>query len=137
MVSSNFKILHQIGSLFPNFSDSYSCRLPLYGEIKIAFLIYLWYPKSQVLQSKKISWTFSFIHSQNQSSSLGFWQGISYVYEKLLCPYMSRHELDIDQRISVLKIRGHFVIVQLLQSGYHWTLQIFRHLQQRFAIDKV
>ncbi|CAH2073878.1 unnamed protein product [Thlaspi arvense] len=84
--------------------------LPLYGETKIALLIYLWCPKSQ---------------------------GISYVYEKLLRPYMSRHELDIDQGISVLKIRGRSAILRLLQCGYHWSLQIFKHLQQQFAIDKV
>ncbi|CAL9229369.1 unnamed protein product [Arabidopsis halleri] len=90
-------------------SDSSNRRLPLYGEIKIALLVYLWYPKSQ---------------------------GLSYVYEKLLCPYLSKYESDIDQGISVLKIRGHLVIAQLLQCGFHWSLQIFKQLQQQFTIDK-
>lgn len=91
-------VLERIGDIIVSW-------FPLYGEIKIALLVCLWYPKSQ---------------------------GISYVYEKLLCPYMSRHELNIDQGILTLKIRGHSVIVQLLQCGYQWTLQIFRHLQQQF-----
>ncbi|KAF2536227.1 hypothetical protein F2Q68_00023214 [Brassica cretica] len=91
-------VLERIGDIIVSW-------FPLYGEIKIALLVCLWYPKSQ---------------------------GISYVYEKLLCPYMSRHELDIDQGILVLKIRGHTVIVQLLQYVYQWTLQIFRNLQQQF-----
>ncbi|CAF1789682.1 unnamed protein product [Brassica rapa] len=91
-------VLERIGDIIVSW-------FPLYGEIKIALLVCLWYPKSQ---------------------------GISYVYEKLLCPYMSRHELNIDQGILVLKIRGHTVIVQLLQYIYQWTLQIFRHLQQQF-----
>ncbi|CAN7036655.1 unnamed protein product [Brassica oleracea var. botrytis] len=91
-------VLERIGDIIVSW-------FPLYGEIKIALLVCLWYPKSQ---------------------------GISYVYEKLLCPYMSRHELNIDQGILVLKIRGHTVIVQLLQYVYQWTLQIFRNLQQQF-----
>ncbi|EOA21697.1 hypothetical protein CARUB_v10002123mg [Capsella rubella] len=102
-------ILVGLLTVFERIGDIIVSWLPLYGEIKIALLIYLWYPKSQ---------------------------GISYVYEVLLCPYMSKHELDIDKGISVLKSRGHYLIVQLLQCGYHWTLQIFRQLQKQFYIDK-
>jgi len=50
---------------------------------------------------------------------------------------MSKHESDIDQGISVLKIRGHLVIAQLLQCIFHWSLQIFKQLQQQFTIYKV
>ncbi|XP_024012678.1 putative HVA22-like protein g isoform X2 [Eutrema salsugineum] len=102
-------ILLGLLTVFERIGDIVVSWLPLYAEIKIAIFIYLWYPKSQ---------------------------GISYVYEKLLCPYISRHESDIDQGISVLKIRGRSVIVQLVKCGYHWTLQIFRHVQQHFAIYK-
>ncbi|VVB13430.1 unnamed protein product [Arabis nemorensis] len=103
-------ILVSLLTVFERIGDITVSWLPLYGEIKIALLVYLWYPKSQ---------------------------GIIYVYETLLRPYMSRHQSDFDNRISVLKIRGHSVIIQLLQCGYHWTLQIFKHLQQQFSIDKV
>lgn len=109
-------------------------RFPLYGEIKIALLVCLWYPKSQV-HSNARNYLKHSLKPIFFSPGFGFWQGISYVYEKLLCPYMSRHELNIDQGILVLKIRGHTVIVQLLQYVYQWTLQIFRNLQQQF--DKV
>ncbi|KAL1196948.1 HVA22-like protein j [Cardamine amara subsp. amara] len=102
-------ILLGLLTVFERIGDIFISWLPLYGETKIVLLIYLCYPKSQA---------------------------ISYVYETLLRPYMSKHELDIDQGISVLKIRGHLVIVQLLQCGYHWSLQIFRQLQQQFSIDK-
>ncbi|CAH8270236.1 unnamed protein product [Arabidopsis lyrata] len=102
-------ILVALLTVFERIGDIIVSWLPLYGEIKIALLVYLWYPKSQ---------------------------GLSYVYEKLLCPYMSKHESDIDQGISVLKIRGHLVIAQLLQCGFHWSLQIFKQLQQQFTIDK-
>ncbi|KFK25028.1 hypothetical protein AALP_AA8G057700 [Arabis alpina] len=102
-------ILVSLLTVFERIGDIIVSWLPLYGEIKIGLLIYLWYPKSQ---------------------------GITYVYETLLLPYMSRHESDIDHRISVLKNRGYSLIVQLLQCSYHWILQIFKHPQQRFAIDK-
>lgn len=103
-------ILVALLTVFERIGDIIVSWLPLYGEIKIALLIYLCYPKSQ---------------------------GLSYVYEKLLCPYMSKHESDIDQGISVLKIRGHLVIAQLLQCIFHWSLQIFKQLQQQFTIYKV
>ncbi|XP_010452553.1 PREDICTED: HVA22-like protein i [Camelina sativa] len=102
-------ILVGLLTVFERIGDITVSWLPFYGEIKIALLIYLWYPKSQ---------------------------GISYVYETLVCPYMSKHQSDIDQGITVLRTRGHLVIVQLWQCGYHWTLQILRHLQQQFVIDK-
>ncbi|CAN8298370.1 unnamed protein product [Cochlearia groenlandica] len=102
-------ILMSLLTVFERIGDITVSWLPLYREIKIALIIYLWYPKSQ---------------------------GISYVYETLLCPYMTRHISDIDKGISILKIRGHSVIVQLLQCGYQWILKIFKHLQQRFATDK-
>ncbi|KFK25027.1 hypothetical protein AALP_AA8G057700 [Arabis alpina] len=75
-------ILVSLLTVFERIGDIIVSWLPLYGEIKIGLLIYLWYPKSQ---------------------------GITYVYETLLLPYM---------------------------SSYHWILQIFKHPQQRFAIDK-
>ncbi|XP_044484941.1 putative HVA22-like protein g [Mangifera indica] len=52
--------------------------LPIYGELKLAFFIYLWYPKTK---------------------------GTGYVYETLLRPVVSKHELDIDRKFLELRAR--------------------------------
>ncbi|CAA0837827.1 HVA22-like protein j [Striga hermonthica] len=45
--------------------------LPMYGEMKLALFIYLWYPKTK---------------------------GTGVIYDTLLRPYVSKHETDIDRR---------------------------------------
>ncbi|GAY32970.1 hypothetical protein CUMW_005010 [Citrus unshiu] len=53
-------------------------RFPMYGELKLAFFIYLWSPKTQ---------------------------GTGFVYQSVLRPYVSKHETDIDRRILELRAR--------------------------------
>ncbi|MCO5606121.1 hypothetical protein L7F22_060308 [Adiantum nelumboides] len=40
--------------------DPFVAWVPLYGEIKLAFIIYLWHPKTQVsqlqLQNMRVNW---------------------------------------------------------------------------------
>ncbi|KAI3471891.1 hypothetical protein Pfo_028579 [Paulownia fortunei] len=62
-------ILEKIGDVFISW-------LPMYGEMKLALFIYLWYPKTK---------------------------GTGYVYETLVRPYVSKHETGIDR--SLLEFR--------------------------------
>ncbi|CBI30367.3 hypothetical protein VitviT2T_012462 [Vitis vinifera] len=60
------------------FADIFISWLPMYGEMKLAFIIYLWYPKTK---------------------------GTGYVYEVLLRPYVAKHETDIDRKLLELRAR--------------------------------
>ncbi|XP_031285140.1 putative HVA22-like protein g [Pistacia vera] len=60
-------------------ADVFVSWLPMYGELKLAFFIYLWYPKTK---------------------------GSGYVYDTLLKPVVSKHETDIDRKILEMRARA-------------------------------
>ncbi|PSS15879.1 HVA22-like protein [Actinidia chinensis var. chinensis] len=64
-------VLERIGDIFISW-------LPMYGEMKLALFIYLWYPKTK---------------------------GTGYVYETLLRPYVVNHEPGIDRNFQELRAR--------------------------------
>ncbi|KAJ6778496.1 HVA22-LIKE PROTEIN [Salix koriyanagi] len=59
--------------------DAFLSWLPMYGEVKLAFFIYLWYPKTK---------------------------GTGYVYESMLRPFVTRHETDIERKLQEMKTRA-------------------------------
>ncbi|KAI3750777.1 hypothetical protein L2E82_21591 [Cichorium intybus] len=61
------------------FGDSIIGWLPMYSEAKLAFCVYLWYPKTK---------------------------GTKYVYDSWLKPYIQKHEPEIDRTLSELKTRA-------------------------------
>ncbi|KAL2503085.1 putative HVA22-like protein g [Forsythia ovata] len=65
-------VLERIGDIFVSW-------LPMYGEMKLALFIYLWYPKTQ---------------------------GTGYVYDALLRPYVSKHETGIDRSLIEFRERA-------------------------------
>ncbi|KAL3628177.1 hypothetical protein CASFOL_027223 [Castilleja foliolosa] len=65
-------ILEKIGDVFVSW-------LPMYGELKLALFIYLWYPKTK---------------------------GTGVVYDTLLRPYVTKHELDIDRSLIEFRERA-------------------------------
>ncbi|GFQ02948.1 hva22-like protein i [Phtheirospermum japonicum] len=65
-------ILEKIGDVFVSW-------LPMYGEMKLALFIYLWYPKTK---------------------------GTGVVYDTLLRPYVTKHELDIDRSLIEFRERA-------------------------------
>lgn len=59
--------------------DVFLSWLPMYGEVKLAFFIYLWYPKTK---------------------------GTGFIYETMLRPFVTRHETDIERKLQEMKARG-------------------------------
>ncbi|KAG6430700.1 hypothetical protein SASPL_108772 [Salvia splendens] len=72
-------ILVAIITILERIGDVFISWLPMYGEIKLALFIYLWYPKTK---------------------------GSGYVYNTLLRPYVSRHETDIDRSLIEFRERA-------------------------------
>ncbi|KAI7751998.1 hypothetical protein M8C21_033172 [Ambrosia artemisiifolia] len=59
--------------------DTFVSWVPMYSEAKLAFYIYLWYPKTK---------------------------GTIYVYDSFFKPYISKHEPDIDRNLTELRTRA-------------------------------
>ncbi|XP_062112564.1 HVA22-like protein j isoform X2 [Humulus lupulus] len=72
-------ILVAILSVLERVGDIFISWLPMYGELKLAFFIYLWYPKTK---------------------------GSDYVYDAILRPYVTKHELDIDHKLLEWRARA-------------------------------
>ncbi|MCL7034536.1 hypothetical protein MKW94_027051 [Papaver nudicaule] len=65
--------------------DVFISWVPMYSEAKLAFFIYLWYPKTK---------------------------GTTYVYESFFRPYLAKHETEIDR--SIIEMRARFTDITLL-----------------------
>ncbi|XP_073052503.1 putative HVA22-like protein g isoform X1 [Primulina eburnea] len=109
-------ILEKIGDVFVSW-------LPMYGEMKLALFIYLWYPKTK---------------------------GTGYVYETLLRPYVSKHETDIDRSLVEFRNRawdlaayywqnctelGSIKILQLLQFVASQSTRITQPITSQQNVD--
>jgi receptor expression-enhancing protein 1/2/3/4 len=81
-------------------------RVPMYSEAKLAFIIYLWYPRSK---------------------------GTTCVYTTFLQPFVSRHELDIDQNLNELRIRAGEMAVVWWQRGFVYAQAHFYELLDYMA----
>ncbi|GKV31894.1 hypothetical protein SLEP1_g40551 [Rubroshorea leprosula] len=66
-------------SVFERVGDIFISWLPMYGEMKLALIIYLWYPKTK---------------------------GTGHVYNTFLRPIVARHETDIERKIQELKAKA-------------------------------
>ncbi|KAJ0521456.1 hypothetical protein HanIR_Chr10g0471081 [Helianthus annuus] len=72
MQNSDFGV-NIVLTVFERISDIFLSWLPMYGEMKLALIIYLWYPKTK---------------------------GIGYVYNAMLRPFVARHEPDIERKFK-------------------------------------
>ncbi|KAK9170338.1 hypothetical protein Syun_002478 [Stephania yunnanensis] len=92
-------------TVFERFGDVFVSWLPLYGEMKLAFIIYLWYPKTM---------------------------GTTYMYETFLRPNVARYETDIDQVIGEFKAKAWnmaiFHVQNSLKFGQTTFLQFLQYL---------
>uniref|UniRef100_A0A2C9VEA7 HVA22-like protein n=1 Tax=Manihot esculenta TaxID=3983 RepID=A0A2C9VEA7_MANES len=74
-----FGVIIAIITVCERIGDTFISWLPMYGEVKLAFFIYLWYPKTK---------------------------GTGYIYETLLRPFVVKHETDIDRKLLELRARA-------------------------------
>ncbi|RRT80171.1 hypothetical protein B296_00007962, partial [Ensete ventricosum] len=90
-------------TVFERVGDSFISWLPMYGEAKLAFFVYLWYPKTK---------------------------GTTYVYETFFRPYVAKHENDIDRNLLELRTRaGDIVVLNLQKVASYGQTRIFEILQ--------
>ncbi|KAF3321818.1 putative HVA22-like protein g isoform X1 [Carex littledalei] len=64
-------------------------RLPMYGEVKLAFFVYLWYPKTK---------------------------GSDLVYDTFLRPFVMQYEPNIEQRLGNLRAKSGQILVFYIKN---------------------
>ncbi|CAA3021279.1 HVA22 g [Olea europaea subsp. europaea] len=72
-------IIVAVLTILERIGDAFVSWLPMYGEMKLALFIYLWYPKTM---------------------------GTGFVYDTLLRPYVTNHEIDIDRSLIEFRERA-------------------------------
>lgn len=114
-------------------------RLPMYSEAKLAFFIYLWFPKTKVSETHWDGEIISFL--KNILIQLAFsliWyplcnkpiQGTTYVYDSFFRPYISKHENEIDRSLVEVRTRaGDMAMVYLQKVINHGQTRFFEVLQ--------
>ncbi|KAG0503047.1 hypothetical protein HPP92_003119 [Vanilla planifolia] len=96
-------ILVAVLTVLERIGDTFISWLPMYNEAKVAFFVYLWYPKTR---------------------------GATYVYETFFSPYVSSHETEIDHILLELKTRaGDFVILYWKKAASYVQSRTFEILQ--------
>ncbi|RWW15458.1 hypothetical protein GW17_00020704, partial [Ensete ventricosum] len=77
--------------------------IPMYSEAKLAFFVYLWYPKTK---------------------------GTTYVYETFFRPYVAKHENEIDRNLLELRTRaGDIMVLYFQKVASYGQTRIFEILQ--------
>ncbi|MFS8028943.1 hypothetical protein Hanom_Chr16g01516481 [Helianthus anomalus] len=80
----------------------------MYSEAKLAFYIYLWYPKTMVKFIIQVFWgkytDFKCIQIMFILFFFRLFQG-TYVYDSFFKPYISKHEPENDRNLMELKTR--------------------------------
>ncbi|KZV39712.1 hypothetical protein F511_14179 [Dorcoceras hygrometricum] len=83
--------------------DMFIGWVPMYGEAKLAFFIYLWFPKTK---------------------------GTTYVYDSFFRPYVAKHETEIDRSLLELRTRaGDMVLLYWQKAASYGQTRIFDVLQ--------
>ncbi|KAK4753442.1 hypothetical protein SAY87_022240 [Trapa incisa] len=83
--------------------DTFISWIPMYSEAKLAFFIYLWYPKTK---------------------------GTTYVYDSFFKPYLAKHENEIDRNLLELRTRaGDMAILYWQRAASYSQTRIFEVMQ--------
>ncbi|KAF5182257.1 Hva22-like protein i [Thalictrum thalictroides] len=93
-------------TVFEKFGDTLISWVPMYAEAKLAFFIYLWFPQTK---------------------------GATYVYNSFLCPYLAKHEKDIDRNLLELRTRAADIIILYGQKAATYGQSRFFEILQYFA----
>lgn len=90
-------------TIFERIGDAFISWMPMYSEAKLAFYIYLWYPKTK---------------------------GTTYVYDVFFRPYIAKHETYIDRNLLELKARAEdFAILYYQKIAAYCQARFFEILQ--------
>ncbi|ESW32666.1 hypothetical protein PHAVU_001G007300 [Phaseolus vulgaris] len=73
--------------------DTFISWVPMYSEAKLAFFIFLWYPKTK---------------------------GTTYVYDSFFRPYVAKHETEIDRNLLELRTRAGDIAVLYWQRAFSY-----------------
>ncbi|KAF5202244.1 Hva22-like protein i [Thalictrum thalictroides] len=96
-------ILVALLTVFERVGDTFISWVPMYSEAKLAFFIYLWYPKTK---------------------------GTTYVYDSFFRPYIAKHETEIDRNLLELKTRaGDMAILYWQRAATYGQTRVFEVLQ--------
>ncbi|KAJ4837452.1 hypothetical protein Tsubulata_015303 [Turnera subulata] len=101
-----FRIIIAALTVCERIGDIFISWLPMYGEAKLAFIIYLWYPKTK---------------------------GTSYIYGSLLRPYVAQHENEIDRKLQELRARAWDFALHYWQNCTKMGQSTFLQVLQYFA----
>ncbi|KAK9165207.1 hypothetical protein Scep_000398 [Stephania cephalantha] len=96
-------ILVAMLTVFERVGDAFISWVPMYSEAKLAFFIYLWYPKTK---------------------------GTRYIYDSFFRPYISKHETEIDRNIMELRTRaGDIAVLYWQRAATYGQTRVFEILQ--------
>lgn len=96
-------ILVAVLTVFERVGDAFVSWLPMYSEAKLAFFVYLWYPKTK---------------------------GTTYVYNTFFRPYVAKHETEIDRNLLELRTRaGDIVVLYWQKAASYGQTRFFDILQ--------
>ncbi|KAK4799606.1 hypothetical protein SAY86_024971 [Trapa natans] len=99
-------IILAIVTVLERVADILVCWLPLYSELKLALIIYLWHPKTK---------------------------GTAHVYNAVLRPVISKHENDIDKKLKECKARAWDLTIFYWQNCAGMVQDSFFQLLQALA----
>lgn len=96
-------ILVAVLTLFERVGDTFISWVPMYSEAKVAFFIYLWFPKTK---------------------------GTTYVYDSFFRPILSQHETEIDRNLLELRSwAGDYAVSYWQSAARYGQTRVFDVLQ--------
>lgn len=96
-------ILVAMLTVFERVGDNFVSWVPMYSEAKLAFVVFLWYPKTK---------------------------GTTYVYDSFFRPYMVKHETEIDRNLLELRTRaGQMAVAYCQKAASYGQTRVFEVLQ--------
>ncbi|KAK8996989.1 hypothetical protein V6N11_020482 [Hibiscus sabdariffa] len=96
-------ILVAVLTVCERIGDTFISWVPMYSEAKLAFYIYLWYPKTK---------------------------GTTYVYDSFFRPYVAKHENEIDRNLLELRTRaGDMAVLYWQRAAIYGQTRIFEIIQ--------
>ncbi|CAM8919091.1 unnamed protein product [Rhodiola kirilowii] len=96
-------ILVSVLAVGERIGDAFISWIPMYSEAKLAFIVYLWFPKTR---------------------------GTTYVYSSFFRPYLAKHETEIDRNLMEIKTRvGDIAVVSFKRAATYSQTKVYDVLQ--------